>query len=227
MSLADYQQTIADLIRDKDQVLSLANINAAISTAVLRYSDDAPRRLLVDQPAIAGSLQPLPAGWLADVSTLTGVEYPIDQSPQSVMELGQVSVRATPSGDRLELPITMTAGETIRIGYTALHTVDSGTDTITAKYRYAVACLAAANLCGQLAAYYATEGMPSIGADVSDHVGKTERFRSRKRDLEAEYVRALGVPEKPVTAAAGAVAQMDSTDSQGNGRLFHGRRYPR
>ena len=227
MSLVNYQQTITDLVRDKDQVLSLASIDAAIATAVLRYSDDAPRRLLVDQLAIAGSLQPLPAGWLTDASTLTGVEYPIDRSPQSVFELGQVSVRVTPTGDRLQLPVALAAGESIRIGYTALHTVDSGTDTIPTKYRHAVACLAAANLCGQLASYYATEGMPSIGADVSDHVGKTERFRARKRDLEAEYVRALGVPEKPVTAAAGAVAQLESTDSQGNGRLFHGRRYPR
>ena len=47
MSLADYQQTIADLVRDKDGVLSLPSIDQAIATAVLRYSGDAPRRVWV------------------------------------------------------------------------------------------------------------------------------------------------------------------------------------
>jgi hypothetical protein len=227
MSLADFQQAIQDLIRDKDGVLSLDARNVALNTAVLRYSEDAPRPLLVDAVAIAGSLQPMPAGWEPDISVLIGVEYPVDQVPQSKLEMGQVRVRATPTGDRLQLPLDVAAGEILRIGYTTQHTVDGSTDTVPAKHRHAVACLAGSILCGQLAAYYATEGAPLIGADISDHVGKTERFRARKRDLEAEYIRTLGVPEKPVTAAAGAVAHMESTDSQGNGRLFHGRRYPR
>ena len=227
MSLADYQQTIADLVRDKDGVLSLPSIDQAIATAVLRYSGDAPRRVWVDQIAVAGSLQPLPVGWTADVSVLIEVEYPVDASPQSLLDAASYRVRLTTNGERLELSVDVPQYEIMRVGYTAEHAIDANTDTMPARHRYAVACLAAANLCGQLASYYATEGMPSIGADVSDHVGKTERYRARKRDLEAEYVRALGVPEKPVTAAAGAVAQLESTDSQGNGRLFHGRRYPR
>lgn len=227
MSLADFQQAIQDLIRDKDGVLSLEARNAALNTAVLRYSDDSPRRVPVDEVAIAGSLQPMPAGWEPDVSVLIGVEYPVDLVPQSNLEMGQVRVRGTPTGDRLQLPIDVAAGEILRIVYTTQHTVDGSNDTVPAKHRHAVACLAGSILCGQLAAYYATEGAPLIGADISDHVGKTERFRARKRDLEAEYIRTLGVPEKPVTAAAGAVAHMEGTDSQGNGRLFHGRRYPR
>ncbi len=227
MSLADFQQAIQDLVRDKDGVLSLEARNAALNTAVLRYSDDAPRPVLVDEVAVAGSLQALPSGWESDVSVLIGVEYPVGQVPQSTLEMGQVRVRATPTGDVLQLPIDVAAGELLRIGYTTVHTVDATTNTVPAKHRHAVACLAASILCGQLAVYYATESAPLIGADISDHVGKTERFRARKRDLEGEYIRALGVPEKPVTAAAGAVAHMDGTDSQGNGRLFHGRRYPR
>ncbi len=227
MSLADYQQTVADLVRDKDGVLSLLSIDQAITTAVLRYSGDAPRRVWVDQIAVAGTLQLLPNGWVTDVSVLISVEFPVDASPQSLLDAADYRVRQTTNGERLELSIDLPAYEIMRIVYTAEHAVDGNADTIPARHRYAVACLAAANLCGQLATFFATEGMPSIGADVSDHVGKTERYRARKRDLEGEYVRALGVPEKPVTAAAGAVAQLESTDSQGNGRLFHGRRYPR
>ena len=227
MSLADYQQTVADLVRDKDGVLSLLSIDQAITTAVLRYSGDAPRRVWVDQIAVAGTLQLLPNGWVTDVSVLISVEFPVDASPQSLLDAADYRVRQTTNGERLELSIDLPAYDIMRIVYTAEHAVDGNADTIPTRHRYAVACLAAANLCGQLATFFATEGMPSIGADVSDHVGKTERYRARKRDLEGEYVRALGVPEKPVTAAAGAVAQLESTDSQGNGRLFHGRRYPR
>lgn len=227
MSLADYQQAIADLVRDKDQVLSLDSIALAITAAVQRYSGDAPRQMLVDQEAVDGSQQPLPAGWLVDVSVLTGVEYPVDASPQSSLDASAYKLRQTPTGPVLQLTADLTAGEIFRIGYTADHVVDNEADTVPVKHRHAVSCLAAANLCGQLASFYATESMPAISADVTDHIGKTERFRARKRDLEAEYIRALGLPEKPVTAAAGAIAQMDATDSQGNGRLFHGRRYPR
>lgn len=227
MSLADIQLIVADLVRDKDQVLSSISIDQAIATAVQRYSGDAPRPLLADQVAVAGSLQPLPSGWMADVSVLTSVEYPVDVSPEAMLDSADYRIRHTPSGDRLQLSFDLLADEPIRVGYTADHVVDTNTDTVPLKHRHAVSCLAAANLCGQLASYYATEGMPSIGADVADHIGKTERFRARKRDLEAEYIRALGVPEKPVTAAAGTVAQLKSTDSQGNRRLFHGNRYPR
>lgn len=226
MSLADFQQATQDLVRDKDQVLTLGNIDAAITAAVQRYSHDAPRALLVDQVAVAGSVQALPAGWLVDSSVLSGVEYPVDEMPQRNLSTAEFALRQTPSGPMLQLAFDVTAGETLRIGYTADHVVDAGTDTVPVKHRHAVACLAAANLCGQLAAYYATEGMPAIGADITDHVGKTERLRARKRDLEAEYTRALGVPEKPVSAPAGVVVQMDVGDTQGSGRLFHRRRYP-
>lgn len=227
MSLADYQQVIRDLIRDKDGVLSQGSIDAAITSAVLRYSTDAPRNLLVDETATAYSTQPLPGGWVQDVSVLISVEYPIDRKPASMLDPADFRIRQMSNGLRLELDVTVTEGDIYRIGYTAEHAVDATTDTVPVKHRYAVQCLAAANLCGQLASYFATEGAPLVGADVSDHIGKTERFRARKRDLEAEYVRALGVPEKPVTAAAGVVAQLDNTATQGDDRLFHRKRYPR
>lgn len=227
MSLNDYRQLVADLVRDKDQVVSSEGIALAIANAVLRYSDDVPRAVVVDQTAVAGYLQPLPAGWVADYSEIRFVETPIDLVPASLIDAAQTRIRNTPSGDTLELPNAMAAGETLRIAYTQRHVVDDTTDTVPLHHRLPVASLAGAIVCGQLQAYYASEGAPTIGADVADHQGKAERYRARARDLLADYNKTVGVTDAPVQSAAGTVVQLEGRDSLGGRRLFHSRRYGR
>lgn len=225
MTLLSLQGLVDDLVRDKDQVISTSSRDEAIAQAVIRYSADRARVVLVDVVAVAGGRAlDLPAGWEAGYSQLDSVEYPVDEYPASNLPMAEVRMRRTPTGERIELPIELPAGATVRLGYTQRHVVDAGTDTLPDSDRLAVACWAAALICGQLQAYYATESMPSIQADVADHQGKSDRWRTRARDLAARYYNILGIEEKRSTAAS-TVTSMRGTDSQGNPRLYHNRRY--
>jgi hypothetical protein len=233
MPLADYTSAIDDLVRDKDQVLSSGSIQLAIAQALLVYSDHRPREVPADVVAdVAGYELPLPAGWVVDFSVVQSIEYPIDQNPVTMLDMSRVYQRMRPSGERIELPVALSAGDVVRVTYSATHDVDDTTDTVPPSHRHAVQCLAASNLCGQLASYYATEAAPTIGADVSDHQGKTERFRARARDLYAVYASVLGIAVgskggNVQSKSAGTVVALDSVNAEGQPRLFHGRRYPK
>lgn len=221
MPLANYRALMSDLVQDRDGVVSSDASDRAVAAAVLRYDRHFPRTLVVDAVAITGSLQALPAGWVADASVLVDVEYPVDESPKVTLP---AQLRQRPDGLRIDLQTALTAGSAYRVTYTVPHLVDDVDDTVPASHRYAVACLASAIVCGQLSAYYATEGASTLAADSADHVGKTERFRGRKRDLEAEFARLLGISDKPSTQGAPAGVVVGG-DRERPGRLFQrGRR---
>lgn len=217
---------VDDLVRDKDQVISSSSRDEAIAQAVIRYSQDRPRVVVVDVDATGGRRLQTPAGWQTDTSLLLAVEYPIDRHPAAELSLADVKLRQLPSGHVIELPMGLVANEKVRLTYTQQHALDAGADTIPEKDRLAVASWAAAELCGQLQAYYATESAPTIQADAADHQGKSDRWRARMRDLRAQYFKELGVAEKR-PAVASTVVHMQGTDSDGNQRLFHRRRYQR
>lgn len=234
MPLADYTSAIDDLVRDKDQVVSSGSKQLAIGQALLVYSGHRPREVVADVAAdVAGYELPLPAGWVPDFSELRAVEYPRDQVPVAMLDMSRIYRRVRPAGERIELPVEMPLAAVARVTYSATHTVDNATDTVPIAHRYAVQCLAASILCGQLASYYATEGAPTIGADVSDHQGKTERFRARARDLRDVYNTTLGIAtggkggSEGQSKSAGTVVGLESLNADGRPRLFHGSRYPK
>lgn len=229
MSLADVQQMVDDLVRDRDQVITTTQRDAAISAAVSRYSTDAPAPRVEDVTSVAGgSFLPLPTGWIIGLSTLRGIEYPVGNVPPSYVGLDAVTLYAGPTTLELLLLISLLAGDVVRVSYTGAHVLDNTTDTLPGHHRRAVACLAAADLCGQLSAHYATEGAPTLSADTVDHTGKSERFRSRSRDLASEYTRVVGTPRAEAQKPACAVVDVGSQDSLGGRPLFHPpRRWPR
>lgn len=225
MSKIAFQALVDDLVRDKDQVIASASRDNAIAQAVLQYSADRPREVVVDQVAMAGYELALPAGWDPALSTLRAIEYPVDQVTPSYVGLADVRFRKRPDEDVvLAFPFQFPPAATVRLTYTALHVVDDAIDTVPEIHRNAVACLAASMLCGQLANYYATEGEPTLGADVSDPASKTDKFRARARDLAAQYAAAVGTSGKR-NVSAGAVTNMRGTDSCGRQRIFHASRY--
>ncbi|MCH2092723.1 MAG: hypothetical protein MK141_14260 [Pseudoxanthomonas sp.] len=224
MSLTTFQGLVDDLVRDKDQVISSSTRDEAIAQAVIRYSDDRPRAVVIDVLGNGTRRLPLPAGWETGYSQLQGVEWPVDQYPAAELSMAEVRMRQAPDNLYIELPVEPGVDEAIRLTYTQRHAVDVATDTIPDRDRLAVASWAAALLCGQLQAYYATEAAPTIQADSADHQGKSERYRTRMRDLTTQYFKELGIPEKRPSVAS-TVVHMRGTDSNGNPRLFHNRRY--
>lgn len=222
MLLAGFQSLVEDLVRDRDQVLSTEERDTAIAAAVSRYSVDAPRVRVEDVTSDDGGQRlPVPSGWVDGLSDLRALEYPIGHIPTSTIGLDAVSLYQGPSGVEIVLLISLLPGDQVRVSYTGEHTLTEMISTIPTAHERAVACLAAADLCGQLSAHYATEGAPTLAADTVDHQGKTERYRARARDLAAEYSRMVGQAPNPRTRPAMAETAFDSRDSLGRRTLFH------
>ena len=231
MSLVDFQTQTNDLIRDKDQVVTAAQRDLAIGAAVLRYSDDRPRPVVVDAAGAGTQQLALPAGWQTGFSQLQTVEFPISASPRAVLDMAHVALYQTPTVLVIDLPVVVSVAESARLTYTQRHLVDGSNDTVPVSDRFAVCCLAASILCGQLANYYATDSEPTIQADSVDHRRKSDLFRSRAKEYAASYAAMLGLPSTAAgigssdLAAAGTVVNMQGTDSRGSDRLFHRSRY--
>jgi len=220
--LADYQALVDDLVRDKDQVIISARRDVAIANAVSRYSQDASRELVRDVTSDGTTTLPVPMEWSDEISDLISIEYPIGNFPTSLLGAQDFYLYVSPSETVIRLGDSPNNGDDLRVTFTTEHLLDDTHDTIPLKHQRAVACLAAGDLCGQLAAYYATESAPTIGADVSDHQGKTERYRKRSADLLAEYQKIVGPAPSNRAKPASATAQLDQNkDSLGRPRMFH------
>lgn len=221
MPLADYQTRVDDLVRDSDQIILPAQRDAAIDAALAQYSADRPRQVAVDITSAGGQRIDLPAGWLDDTSELVAVEFPVGQVPASEIPLGDVSIYNAPDGRKLELPIVTTAGDVLRVTYTAAQALDVVDDTVPLRHRHALVCFAAALLCTQLASYYAREGEPTIAADTVDRKNKSDRFRLLAKDLSGVYSRVIGLPPSDRNKAASVTVQFERNNALGGKRLFH------
>lgn len=221
MTLVSIQALVDDLVRDKDQVIASASRDTAIANALIAYSEAQPRELVEDATSDGSPYVDVPAQWVVGQSILRSVEYPIGELPPRLVDDAALGLYNTPGGWKIAIAVQVQNGDTVRVTFTAPHVLDNSIDTIPAKHARAVACLAAADLCGQLQSYYASEGMPTISADSADHQGKSDRYQKRRRDLLAEYNTIVGTPPADRVKPASAVASPERTDSLGRQRLFH------
>lgn len=219
MSLAELQSLVTDLVRDKDQIITTAQRDTAVQTAVLRYSSDRPLGLVEDVASAGGRRLPLPSAFVLGFSVVQQIEYPIGNVPATVLDLADVGLYRSPSSAEIDVGSSIAAGDLARVRYSGRHTVDALSDTLPEEHRLAVAAWAAAALCDQLANYYASEGESSIGADAVDHRNKSDVFASRARAYRAQYLKDIGADEKRIQAAS-AVVNLNSTSSSGLARLF-------
>ncbi|HEY4145173.1 hypothetical protein [Pinirhizobacter sp.] len=220
MTLADYQTLVADLVRDRDAVITDAQRDAAIDAAFARYSAVLPRNVVVDLTSTGGQRIELPAGFTME-SIVTAVEFPVGEIPPVELELADVRVYAAPTQRFLDLPAITLTGDVLRITYTAVHLVDGADDTVPPAHRQAVASLAASNLCGQLASYYSSELESTISADAVNYKDKAQRFRQRAKDLEADFTEVVGDAPSDRNKAASATVALERRNALGGHRLFH------
>ena len=218
MSLAAIQKVVDDLVRDTSQVITSESRDQAIADALLRYSGDAPRRIVADLATQADGSLAVPSDWLPE-STILAVEWPIGRRPVAYIPPSAVEPYVAPEGVVLLLNFgaDIGVGALVRLTFTGGHTVDS----VPNQHRLAVCSLAAANLCGQLAAHYANESEPVISADTVDHGSKTERWRKRQRDLTAAYTDVVAPAPTERTKPASADAELPRRNSLGYRPMFH------
>ncbi len=222
MLLPDLEQNVDDLVRDRDQVIGVAARSTAIAAALERLSADAPFVRSADVTSDDGGQRlPVPTGWVSNWSELRGLEYPLGRTPPSWIGLDAAHIYRGPDDEEIVLVISLFAGDVVRVRFTQPHELTALASTVPVRFNRALACLAASDLCGQLAAHYATEGEPTISADSVDHQGKSGRWRSRARDLAAEYTRIVGTTRSDANKPAMATTSFASTDSLGRRTLFH------
>lgn len=225
MALADYQALVEDLVRDDTGKIATADRDEAIARAVARYSKDRPRLKVEDAAAPGGNKLNLPTGWQAGFSDLRAIEYPIGNTPSTLLEQDSYGIYSTPTADEIKIVGAINATQQVRITYTIRHAVDAvPTDTIRADDREAVCAWAASLLLDQLAAWFAGASDSTIQADVVDRRSKSGDFAARAKALRARYFSELGLDEKR-SVAAGAIVDLDAADSQGRDRLLHPRRF--
>lgn len=220
MALSDYQTLATDQVRDDAGKVSADQRDSAIGAAVERYSQDRPRQTCEDLTNVSGTLIDLPAGWQADFSVLSSLEHPVGRVPPVLIEPDRWATYLAPAGMKIMLLDGLAAGSSVRATYTVRHVVSAQADTIPLGHREAVAKLAAASLCDQLAAFYANETDSTMGADRALGQSKSQAYAARARDYRKQYQDAVGVQDKRA-APAGAVAQLKSRDSLGQPRFFH------
>lgn len=224
MPLADYQTLVDKLVRDETGKVATTDRDEAIARAVARYSQDRPREKVEDVVAAGTNYLALPSGWQADFSALRSVEYPIGETPPSFLGQDEIGFYRTPSALQIMLADAPANAANVRLNYTIRHQVDGSNDTIRSDDREPVCAYAAAILLDQLASLFAGDNNPTIQADNVDHNSKGREYAARASSLRKRYFDTLGIdPKRQV--AAGVVVDLDFSDSQGNDRLLHPRRY--
>ena len=223
MALIDIQSLVEDLVRDDAERISDTQRDAAIVSAVARYSKDRPRQKVEDVVAPGGNLLPLPSLWQPDFSALETLEYPIGQVPPQLISNDDHSIYTTPTVDMIMLRDSLPVNAPVRVTYTIAHDVTDSADTIPLSDREVVSCLAAASLCDQLAGLYSGDSDSTIKADSVNHQSKAGEYASRAKALRKRYLDELGIDAKK-NVAAGVVVDLDLGNSLGLNSRIGGQR---
>ncbi|MBE0627979.1 MAG: hypothetical protein IH603_00005, partial [Burkholderia vietnamiensis] len=157
-------------------------------------------------------------------SELRSLEYPVDQVPPNYLSNERYGLYQKPASTVNMLLDAVAAAATIRVAYTITHVVSGAADSIPVKDREPVACWAAALLCDELAAFYSGGTDSTIQADSSPGQSRAQEYSARATKLRKRYLDELGIDDKR-NVAAGAVVNLNATDSQGRDRLTHPARY--
>ncbi len=219
--LADYEQLVADLVRDDSARLTLPEKDRAIDAMVKRYSKDRPRIKVQDVTPDDANLLPLPAAWEADFSELRTLEHPIGNNPPTLIEQGRYEFYQSPSATKIRAIDGVTvAASSVRASYTIKHVVSAAEDTIPLQDREPAACWAAAILCDQLAAFYAGGTDSTIQADSVQQEPKARQYAERAKGLRKRYHDELGIDDKRAEPA-GVVVELKRPDSWNGPRILH------
>lgn len=218
--LPDYQTLVTDLVSDDANRIAPTQRDAAIQAAVLAYSIVRPRPRVADVADASGMLLDLPADWEEEFSQITGIEHPVGRVPPALLATDAWALYRDVGALRIMLATSLPAGSTVRVSFTAPHVVSATEDTVPAPHRAAVALLAAAMLCDQLAAFYANDSDSTIAVDRAPGQTRSQAYAARARDYRRQFQDIVGAADR-VSAPAAAVTSLRPRDSAGNTRLFH------
>ena len=199
-----------------DRLTVYDDLEPAIVAALARYSKHRPLEVVEDLDADGTRDLDLPAGWVPEASTISRIEYPIGDEPETFLEAADWKFYRTPTGLKLRfVDAPAEADASVRVTYTCLRLEAD----VPAGDLDAIACFAAAICLRTLAASYGQSSDPTISADVVNYQSKTDTYRRLADALEAKYFADLGIAAKGGPAAASATAAPASSRRV---RMTHG-----
>lgn len=205
-------------VKDTAERLTYDDYIPAITAALARYSKHRPLEVVADLAGTGGHDLTLPAGWDADFSAVSQVEYPVGSVPEDLLERSAWTLYRAPDGLKLRMiDETPPLAAAVRITYTTLRREA----TVPAPDLDAVACLAASICLMSLAAGYGQSSDPTIQADVVSYQSKTDTYRRLAEAFERQYFASLSIDPKAGPAAAAATASATTSRTL---RLTHGDR---
>lgn len=187
------------LVDDPADFLTDDAKNDAFREALTTYSIDRPRTVVEDLSGDGSTYDfTLGANYLDGFSQIHRVEYPAGERPAQYLEPDDYGIYRTSSTAKLRLhDYTPGATETVRVTYTARHTLnglDSAVSTtIETAHLEAIVRLAAANLLDRLAAHFLNDRNSSLNADIATRADKADVARRLARQFEADYRNAVGL----------------------------------
>ena len=185
--------------------------------AIKQYSKYRPQELCADIPGQDGPDIALPEDWAPGFSTITAIEFPIGEVPESLIDSRDWRFYKTPTDTFIRFAdVRPASAEEVRLQYTGLHTEE----TIPAGDQGAVANLAASYCCRQLAAAFAQTNDPTISADTVNYRSKSGEFTALANKLEGLFKNHLGIKDNDTTPAAMATAPPPDSKRP---RMTHGR----
>ncbi len=221
-SLIDFQTKVDAVIQDNAGKLSTAEKDSFISEGVSRYSKHRPQRKVYDIAGNSGYDYSLPSDWIRDFSMIQSVEYPAGSRPANILGDKDWEIYEDSTGQKLRmLSSTPNTGETIRITYTLLHSVNISSSTIPASDADAVANLASSLCCEALANYYAQTADSTINADVVNYRTKSGEYAARASRLMKLYYDHVGIDAESPHPPSGATGNWDTNFQWGGDRIGH------
>lgn len=203
MDQATWRANIGRLIRDDAGILTPADLDFAIGEAVKRYSRAKPRVVVADLEGEGNFDLPLPAEYSEGISEVREVEYPVGRRERSLVDRLDWAIYRTPLGLVLRLlEDTPEVGESVRVTFTALHTVGDST-SVPAGDQDAITLIGASLACEALASHYSTAGDATIAADSVSHGGKASEYAMRAKRFMTMATDLVPLPERGTVAAAG------------------------
>lgn len=204
MSLSTLRPRVVNQVRDGSGLLESADFDELLQAAAERYSRARPRLIVADVAGDGGHDYDLPASWEDGWSELRSVEYPAGARNPVLVDRLDWTIYDAPAGPQLRLLAdSPQAGETIRLTFTGLHTIEEAATTVPAADHQALVYLGAMLACEQLSSHYSNTGDTSVMADSVDHSSKARDYAARAKRFRELANELVPLPKEGTVSAAG------------------------
>lgn len=198
-TLTSIETRLSSVLQDVAGLLSQTDIDSSVRDAVEQFSADTPRYVVADIAGDGAAFDfDLPSGFVYGDSSITQIEYPAGQRVPIVLTADEWDYYRTASTTKLRLTqITPNVGETARVTFTAMHTLDgldtASVTTIPTWQTQAFVALCAAKAMYRLAARFLHEQESNLGLDSVERATKGDAARRLADAYMRQYQEQVGV----------------------------------